>query len=78
MLLLSQRHNQYLNMSQHCLNGKDNLYHLEITSVGFRGLTFFRLQIRGRGTKKKTPKRTYFIYSCALSLDGSRNMAALM
>lgn len=53
MLLLSQRHNQYLNMSQHCLNGKDNLYHLEITSVGFRGLTFFRLQIRGRGTKKK-------------------------
>lgn len=34
---LSQGHSQYLNnMHQHCLNEKDNLYHLEFTSAAFR------------------------------------------
>lgn len=38
MLPLSQGPNRHLNsMSQHCLTGKDNLYHVKLTSAGFRG-----------------------------------------
>lgn len=50
----NQGHNQYfINMTQHCLNGKENLLHLEFTSAGFRGLKFFCLQI-WRGNLKRT------------------------
>lgn len=41
------------NTYQHCLNGKENLCHLEFTSAGFRGLKFFCLQI-WRGNLKRT------------------------
>lgn len=77
MLPLSQGHSQYLNnMSWCCLDGEDNLYHSEFTPASSRGLTFFCLQIEVGGKLKKP--EMYFLYSCALSLGGSRNMAALM
>lgn len=75
-LILSGDTTRDTTRTQHCLNGKENLFHLEFTSADFRRLKFLSSDLKGK--PDKNTKCAFCVCSCASNLDGSRNMAALM